>query len=148
MSEDEKIEFSPKMEEFFTGKSDHDIVEPLTEIDVIQFPWCGKNKISWIQTVWFPSSEIWWAWSGENSVHRHDYGIRRNLGHGRRDLPQFSNDTRKLKNGRAFIIKSELSGSMKNDDFEYENAMTSVRNRRFMLEHSLQNPNPKRGELP
>ena len=69
------------------------------------------------------------------------------LGHSRRDLPQFSDDTENMKNGRAFIVKSELSGSMGIGDFEYEIAVTSVRNRRFMLVHSLENPNRKRGEF-
>ena len=48
---------------------------------------------------------------------------------------------RKMKNGRAFIVKSELSGSMKNDVFQYEIAASWVRNKRFMLVHLLENPN-------
>ena len=52
-------------------------------------------------------------------------------------------DTGNMINGRAFFIKSELSGSMKSDAFEYEIAVTSVRNRRFMLVHLSANPNPK-----
>ena len=52
-----------------------------------------------------------------------------------------SEDTGNMINGRAFFIKSELSGSMKSDAFEYEIAVASVRNRRFMLVHLSANPN-------
>ena len=52
-------------------------------------------------------------------------------------------DTGIMINGRPFFVKSELSGSMKSDAFEYEIAVTSVRNRRFMLVHLSANPNPK-----
>ena len=38
-------------------------------------------------------------------------------------------DTEIMINGRAFLVKSELSGSMKSDAFEYEIAVASVRNR-------------------
>ena len=62
-------------------------------------------------------------------------------GHSRRQ-PE---DTENVINGRAFFIKSELSGSMKSDAFEYEIAVTSVRDRRFMLVHLSANPNRKGG---
>lgn len=49
---------------------------------------------------------------------------RRELAHCRQ--PE---DTKKHENARAFLVKSELSGSMKSDAFEYEIAVASVRNR-------------------
>ena len=54
---------------------------------------------------------------------------------GTRACRRQSEDTGNMINGRAFFIKSELTGSMKSDAFEYEIAVTSVRNRRFMLVH-------------
>ena len=54
-------------------------------------------------------------------------------------------DTGIMINGRTFFIKSELSGSMKSDAFEYEIAVTSVRNRRFTLVHFIGESEPKEG---